>query len=145
MNEPAVKTRRSFIDIFMKGGLFLWATGMIAPTLAYIWPARARGGRATTVSAGSEKDFSVGTARMTQKDGQPILVIRVKEDSYTALSAICTHLGCIVKWDLNKKQIQCPCHAAVFGPDGQVVAGPPPRPLEQYQVLVAGGEVMVKV
>lgn len=55
----------------------------------------------------------------------------------------CTHLGCPYRWDDQKKQFLCPCHSAVFDVDGQVVKGPPPRPLDRYAVKVAGGRLMI--
>ena len=123
----------------------MWLAGMIMPALVYIWPARASGGRSNLVSAGNVNDFSIGTARMAQAEGKPIILIRKDQASYAAFSAICTHLGCIVKWESNSRQIQCPCHAAVFDINGQVVAGPPPTPLQSYEVVVVSGEVMVKL
>lgn len=82
---------------------------------------------------------------MVQSRGQPILVIRQSEEVFKAFSAICPHLGCIVKWDSASKQILCPCHAAAFSAEGQVVAGPPPRPLKEYQVSVVSDQVLVKL
>lgn len=55
----------------------------------------------------------------------------------------CTHLGCPFRWDDEKKEFLCPCHTAVFGVDGRVVSGPPPRPLDRYQTKVMGGRLMI--
>ena len=144
MDEVAPETRRSFLDLVLRAGLTVWLAGMLAPAISYLWPARSRG-RMNTVSAGPVKGFSAGAARMAQAEGKPILVIKTAEDHYVAFSAICTHLGCIVKWNAGSKQIHCPCHAAVFDVNGKVVSGPPPRPLQRYDVLVSGGEVLVKL
>ena len=45
------------------------------------------------------------------------------------ISAVCTHLGCLVKWDADKTVYQCPCHGASFAADGQCLTGPASRPL----------------
>lgn len=55
----------------------------------------------------------------------------------------CTHLGCPYRWDDARKQFLCPCHSAVFDVDGQVVSGPPPRPLDRYQTKVVGGRLLI--
>lgn len=55
----------------------------------------------------------------------------------------CTHLGCPYRWDANKKLFLCPCHNAVFNVDGGVVSGPPPRPLDRYNVKVTGGRLSI--
>ena len=64
-----------------------------------------------------------------------------------AISTTCTHLGCKVHWEGNKNRFFCPCHNAAFDPNGNVLSGPPPRPLDTYDVVVDENEnvfVMVK-
>jgi Rieske Fe-S protein len=56
---------------------------------------------------------------------------------------ICTHGGCRVTWNAEKRIFLCPCHAGQFGPDGAVLAGPPSRPLEQLPSRVVDGQVQV--
>jgi len=146
MSDPSEKTdRRSFLDLVLKGGLAIWGAAMAAPTVAYLWPARSGSGRAASVSAGPAKDFAVGTAKMLQAEGKPVLVLRVSEEIFRAFSPICTHLGCIVKWEPAVRKIVCPCHAGDFDAEGKNVSGPPPRPLQPYSVSVVGGEVVVKL
>ena len=55
----------------------------------------------------------------------------------------CTHLGCPYRWNADKKLFLCPCHSAVFNVDGQVVSGPPPRPLDRYAVKVVGERLLL--
>ena len=55
----------------------------------------------------------------------------------------CTHLGCPYRWDEQKKQFLCPCHTAVFGVDGRVVSGPPPRALDRFPAKVVGGRLFI--
>ena len=62
---------------------------------------------------------------------------------FIAFDPRCTHLGCPYRWDDRKKEFLCPCHSAVFDVDGQVVSGPPPRPLDRYPTKVVGGRIMV--
>lgn len=61
-----------------------------------------------------------------------------------AFSLICTHLGCQVQWDDANKKFLCPCHNAVFFADGTVQSGPPPRPLNQYAVIINGNMVFIE-
>jgi menaquinol-cytochrome c reductase iron-sulfur subunit len=62
-------------------------------------------------------------------------------------SATCTHLGCQVLWDGDKKRFRCPCHGGVYDVNGQVLDGPPPRPLTVIQAKVEGTDdtVLVRV
>ncbi len=67
---------------------------------------------------------------------QTVVFIDREGDGYRALSAVCQHLGCRVRWDDGAKQFQCPCHGGVYDRDGRVISGPPPRPLERFKVRV---------
>jgi cytochrome b6-f complex iron-sulfur subunit len=60
------------------------------------------------------------------------------------ISAICTHLGCVTARDAQSGVFHCPCHGSVFGPDGELIAGPAPKPLNWLAASVApDGQVVV--
>lgn len=77
-----------------------------------------------------EGGFKLGIS----KDG-PTIVIR-REGVLSAFSAVCTHLGCIVKWEKNKEEFLCPCHGGRFDANGAVLGGPVPAPLKKYKVNI---------
>lgn len=63
-----------------------------------------------------------------------------------AMSATCTHLGCQVRWESEQKIFRCPCHGGVYDAAGNVVFGPPPRPLDRLETrLDPDGTVLVRV
>jgi Rieske Fe-S protein len=74
-----------------------------------------------------------GVAYAITHDGQNVKVF----------SNVCTHLSCRVTWDEVKRSFLCPCHDAAFGADGQVLAGPPPRPLDQFKTKVTNGQMQI--
>jgi Rieske Fe-S protein len=77
---------------------------------------------------------------------QTVFLVRDGDD-VKALSATCTHLGCQVRWEKEKRQFLCPCHGGVYDAQGRVVEGPPPRPLDTIDVRVdaASDAVLVRV
>ena len=87
-------------------------------------------------------DLPVGGTKAIAYGGVPVLVVRTRE-SLRAFSLICTHLGCTVEWQASKQEFYCPCHDGRFDEFGEVVAGPPPIPLEQITVRVDGETVTV--
>ena len=65
-----------------------------------------------------------------------VWLVRDAEDNVTAFDTNCTHLECPYDWDAKGQMFFCPCHGGVFDVDGEVVAGPPPRPLDRLAVRI---------
>ncbi len=82
-----------------------------------------------------------------QRARETIFLVWDGDKTVHALSATCTHLGCQVRWDAASTTFRCPCHGGVYGLDGAVVEGPPPRPLDRVDVRIdpAGTDVMVRL
>jgi Rieske Fe-S protein len=87
-------------------------------------------------------ELPLGGTKAITYGGVPVLVTRTRE-SLRAFSLICTHLGCTVEWQAGDKEFFCPCHSGRFDEFGEVLAGPPPIPLEQFPVSVEGETVTV--
>ena len=70
-------------------------------------------------------------------------VIRMA-DGFRALSSVCTHLGCITRYQPDRNIIACPCHGSRFALDGEVLAGPAPQPLHWLEMALSEkGEITV--
>lgn len=70
-------------------------------------------------------------------------VKRTKENAVIAISAGCTHLGCIVTWDEEQKIFKCPCHDGRYDADGIVISGPPPAPLKRHKTKIEDGKILL--
>ena len=71
---------------------------------------------------------------------EPVILVRVADDDYRAFTGTCTHLDCIVEFQSAERRIWCNCHNGEYNLNGEVVAGPPPRDLEPFEVdLVDNG------
>lgn len=146
-NDPLLDkdiNRRDFLTWIIKGGMFTTLSAMLLPALTYLWPVTRQGPAGGLQEVASENEIPVWGSKKVIVGGSAILIIRTAKE-YKAFSAICTHLGCLVTWDDQKREILCPCHAGIFDTDGRVVTGPPPRPLPFYQVKVSDGKIFVKV
>ena len=84
-----------------------------------------------------------GTMTRTVKERLAVVKDASSPSGLAAVSTTCTHLGCGVAWNAERKAFLCPCHGGVYGADGRVLAGPPPRPLAKAPLVVAGGRVTV--
>lgn len=87
-------------------------------------------------------DLPLGSAKpFTDADGNPAYLLHPKQDTFVALSAVCTHQGCPVRYDGSG--FRCPCHGATYDASGQVTGGPAPQPLAPIPVRVSGSDVVV--
>ena len=75
----------------------------------------------------------------------PYILIHLEEDQWRTFEQKCTHLTCAVRYRADEKKIECPCHNGWFSAyTGEVLQGPPPRPLPQLEVVVRDGKVYVR-
>ena len=114
---------------------------LMGGTLAFLWPRRRQTAGENVFIAGKAADFKVGEVVPFRKE--KTFIVRA-EGGFLAISAVCTHLHCIVNWNQVLKRFECPCHGAKFNLMGEVLEGPPPRPLDLYKLQVAAGNLVVK-
>ncbi|QDT53818.1 Cytochrome b6-f complex iron-sulfur subunit [Caulifigura coniformis] len=72
-----------------------------------------------------------GEGKIVKMDGHRCAVHRDADGRVTVLSAVCTHMGCLVRWNKAAETWDCPCHGSRFATDGHVIAGPAETPLEK--------------
>lgn len=87
-------------------------------------------------------DIPVGGTKEIVYGSDPHIVMR-SDEGFRVLSLVCTHLGCIVKWDSEGQAFHCPCHAGHFDKYGRVTGGPPPAPLERPPFKQRGDKIIV--
>jgi menaquinol-cytochrome c reductase iron-sulfur subunit len=156
MDEEKQVSRRGFLSrtIWAIGGLITAGFGI--PAIAYIiGPALQRDAAQNLIRLGAASKVELGIPTLfkvtvQRKTGWIVneeeLSIYVRTDdgrNFTAMSNVCTHLGCRVRWVADRKEFFCPCHNGVFDKDGNVISGPPPRPLNRYEVKVENGQLSI--
>lgn len=146
--EPAVNerppTRRSFLNFCIGSTFTAAAVGVIYPIIKFLWPPK------ESLSHFREEiirmplgDVPVGMASQVLYKRAPLIVIRPMEDQVVVLSALCTHLNCLVNWDEGARRLVCPCHGAIFDINGTPLRGPAPSPLAAYPAKVVGEEIVI--
>lgn len=89
-------------------------------------------------------ELKIGSFMDFEYNEAPCTLMRTGDKAYQAFVRKCTHLGCIVAWEPNKKTFVCPCHGGIFDSNGKVVGGPPPTPLQELAVTIENETVYVQ-
>lgn len=145
--------RRNFFASAVYGAAALVAAGLGIPALAYLLVPPKQRRQTQWTDAGDlsalEPDSPQQVAfRRTRFDGWKVYsekatawIVRHRDGRITAYSPSCTHLGCAYRWDPEPRHFLCPCHGSRFAMDGRVLEGPATRPLDQYEIKLAGTRV----
>jgi len=138
--DRAEISRRDFLSEITFASLGIAGLGAAAVTYQYFAP-NVLFEPSPTFRAGAPDLFPVNSVTFLQD--QQVYIVRSTKGFY-AVSAVCTHLGCITQWRPDAQQIACPCHGSKFRSDGTKIEGPAPRPLPHFAIsLTADGELLV--
>jgi menaquinol-cytochrome c reductase iron-sulfur subunit len=156
VESPEAISRRRFLEKLSIALAGFCAAVVGIPLVGFIIAPLFRKPPENWLTVGKVNDFQIGkTVSVTVIDSSPlpwagvtaksaVWLRRENENGFIAFSANCTHLGCPVRWMEGADLFMCPCHGGVYYRDGQVAAGPPPRPLFRYDVRVENGDVKMK-
>lgn len=134
--------RRSFIDYFLGGGVLGLLGAIFFPVVKYIMPPAIPQAVQNDVVAAKAGELAPNSGKIFRFGNKPGVLVRTPEGDYRAFSAVCTHLQCTVQYRDDFKHIWCACHNGHFDLAGRNVAGPPPRPLEEYRVEIRGEDIV---
>jgi Rieske Fe-S protein len=156
MGETKELSRRNFMQTAIWGIGGLIGLGFGVPALAYVvGPSLKSQQIQTWMRLGPTSKVELGiptlftftiqtqTGWIENTEEVSVYILSADGRTYIAMSNICTHLGCHVRWISDQSSFTCPCHNGVFDISGNVVSGPPPRPLTQYDVKVENGQLFV--
>ena len=136
-------TRRSVIGIFLGCGLLASFASFIYPVMRYLVPPAVADLGGDDVVAAKLAELKPNSAKIFRFGSRPGLLIMNSDGTYRALSATCTHLGCTVQYRSDLREIWCACHNGIYDLNGRNISGPPPRPLDVFDVHVRGDEIVV--
>ena len=142
--EPHDAPRRHFVNVLLGTGLLASAASFFYPVLKYLVPPKLPDLGSSAVLAARVSELKPNTAKTFRFGTRPGLLVQTGAGEYRAMSASCTHLGCTVQYRADLREIWCACHNGLYDLNGRNVSGPPPRPLEAFDVQVRGDEIFVR-
>lgn len=125
--------RRSFLEKAIKftslGGLSLLTLFGVFPELI-----NKKKSLRKVILGTPSKVFAHGNTITKKIENETVIVLQKEHGVIEAFSAKCTHAGCLVEWNDAQHSFLCKCHGGVFNEKGDPIAGPPKKPLEQFQI-----------
>jgi cytochrome b6-f complex iron-sulfur subunit len=164
LNEPVAPRRVSRASVLRAAGW--WVAGLasgvglalgarqlrpsVQPFVNLAPTGRPELGAGSWFAVGPAESFPIGTIKSFDAGAVPVFLIH-DGTSFRALSRICTHMGCMLAYNDRAKEIDCPCHGAIFNLDGTMESYPNEyysqlilAPLPSAEVRVVNGTVYVQ-
>jgi cytochrome b6-f complex iron-sulfur subunit len=137
--EDEELSRREFLNWLGGSAMTVAALGTGITAVRYMWP-EVLFEEETRYRIGKPEDIPVGT--LVALPEQKIYVFH-DAGGFFAMTATCTHLGCLTQYEKENSRIFCPCHGSRFSTAGQVTAGPAPKPLPRLLLTLEQGALVV--
>lgn len=140
--RPEQPERRRWLELMLGSSFLASLSAVVYPILQFVLPPPSGELDTHTVVAGAADELTPNSAKIFRFGTKPGLLVRLPEGGYRAFSATCTHLDCTVQYRDREHDIWCACHNGTYDLRGRNVSGPPPRPLEEFDVHVRGDEIV---
>ncbi len=141
--REGVQSRRRWISLLLGSGVLASIASFLYPAMRYMIPPSVGESTSRSVVAANINELKNNSGKIFKFGSKPALLIRTPDGDYRAFTAVCTHLNCTVQYRDDLHQIWCACHNGFYDLAGRTVSGPPPRPLETFQVNVQGEDLVV--
>jgi Rieske Fe-S protein len=136
--------RRRFLETFFGASVAASLASFLYPVLRYMIPSSTTEPSSGTALAAHVGELKPNSGKIFRFGNRPALLILTPDGTYRAMSAVCTHLGCTVQYRSDLHLVWCACHNGMYSVDGRNISGPPPRPLETYQVVMQGNDIYAR-
>ncbi len=154
-NDVPSMGRRQFMNLLVGGAAGVTVLGALYPVVQYfVPPSSGAGGGGTTAKDALGNDVVASQFLSTHQSGDRtlaqglkgdptyVVVTDAKEIAPYGINAVCTHLGCVVPWNVAENKFMCPCHGSQYNSEGKVVRGPAPLSLALVHTQVTDDKVV---
>ncbi len=138
-----VEPGRRWVSILLGTGVVASIASFIYPAIRYIIPPPVAESTSRSTVAAKVGELKRNAGKVFKFGSKPALLVYTRDGEYKAYSAVCTHLNCTVQYREDLREIWCACHNGLYDLEGRNVSGPPPRPLDTFEVHVQGEDVVV--
>jgi cytochrome b6-f complex iron-sulfur subunit len=145
-SETSFESRRTFLNKLWKGLAAFAGVEFTVVVFGFLFSGKGNKNIYTPkqlIEAGPINSFANNS--VTPFRGGRFYLTRLEDGGFIALSLRCTHLGCSIEWEEEKKRFICPCHSSAFSMNGDVQNPPAPKALDYYPIIIEKGKIKVDV
>lgn len=143
MDHPEGLRKRDFLKWILTAATTALLGVIFYPIASFLKPPRQGEVEVSSVKAGRPSDMEKDSGMIVRFGNQPVILIRKADGEFRAFSATCTHLDCTVQYKKDIGMIWCACHNGRYDLNGRNVQGPPPRPLDEFKVIIKDDEILI--
>lgn len=143
--KESLISRRNLMTGLIGGALASIAGYVLHPLTRFLFHSRKMPlPKAVTLPLSSVRDMAPNSAAYFQYGRLPGILLKTQEGELRAFSAKCTHLDCTIQYHPDEKKFFCACHDGYFDDTGMNIAGPPPRPLDNFSMQESGDTLVLE-
>lgn len=135
--------RKTFINLFLSSSVLATITALLYPVIRFMLPPKKKQTSTQKTVAAKKGELVPNSYKIFKFGSEPGILINTPQGELIAFSAVCTHLSCTVVYESDSQIILCPCHNGKFDLAGNVISGPPPKPLQTFQVDISEDNIVV--
>lgn len=133
--------RRDVLGLILRWGIVAAAGAVVIPIASVL--INRRSGQPDEVVVCRQDELPLYGKRPFRFGSTLATIVHQRPGTYLAFASDCTHGKCTVEYRPQQEDLFCPCHDGIFDLQGRVISGPPPLPLEIFQVALSEGEIVV--
>jgi Rieske Fe-S protein len=141
--DYSLVSRRTFLNALLGG----WAAALFFGGAAALWkfafPTLGKEPDFVVLNVKDYEDIPPNSVKPFAWGGKLGLFFRKSDGTRTALKGVCTHMECNITYRPEQKKFYCACHKGWFDETGRNIEGPPPKPLEFFEMHVEGDKLIV--
>ncbi len=136
-------TRRTFLNTLFGGWLFALSAGSLYTLLRFAFPTLGKEPDFVVLKTADFLSMPANSVRPFAWGGKVGLLFKRASGAITALKGVCTHMECNITYRPEEKKFYCACHKGWFDENGKNIEGPPPKPLEFFDIITSGGKLII--
>ena len=136
-------TRRQFLNTLFGGSLLVFFSGAIYSLLIFAFPTLGKEPEFVVLDKNEFGNLPPNSTKSFAWGGVLGLFLKKEDGTMAAFKGVCTHMECNVAYRPEDKKFYCACHQGWFNDQGVNIEGPPPKPLENFEILETGEKIII--